>query len=233
SIQVGVQPVFGVQLHPTDEWQLGFTVRFPSFRVYQILQTILVETSSSTVTPGEHISEFEEFVGFSTSMVKPPRFHAGFSHEFGPTRLAIDGSYQFPLHNSDREDEWGPLWNVRVGGKHRVKDTLQLGGGFFTNRSALRAAKRFGDAKLDYYGLTAALHLGTPYEVVDRTAGKPQRFSWLNFGSTVALSYSIGVGEVMRAEVGLSRDENVIYRELAASVVAHEVVLTWATAVSE
>lgn len=233
SIQVGLQPVFGVQLHPTDKWQLGFTLRFPSFRVYQILQTILVETSTSTEAPGEHRSEFDEFEGFAASMVKPPRFHAGFSHEFGPTRLAIDASYQFPLYNSDVDQDLGPLFNLRLGGKHRLKETLQLGGGLFTNRSSLRAATRFGDAKIDYYGITAALHLGTPYEVAERNGRKLRPFSWLNFGSTVALSYSIGLGEVMRAEVGLHRDESVIYREVQANVTAHELVLTWASSISE
>ena len=233
SIQVGVQPVLGVQLRPTNKWQLGFTLRFPSFRVYQILQTILVETSTSTDAPGEHRSEFDEFVGFSASMVKPPRLHAGVSHEFGLTRLAVDASYQFPLYNPDVDQDLGPLFNLRIGGKHRLKETLQLGGGIFTNRSSLRSAKRFGDAKIDYYGLTAALHLGTPYEVAERNGRKLRPFSWLNFGSTVALSYSIGLGDVVRAQVGLNRDENVIYREVQASVTAHELVLTWASSISE
>lgn len=233
SIQVGLQPVLGVQLHPNRRWSLGFTLRFPSFRVYQILQTILVQTTSSTTTGGTHQSSFDEFVGFSASMVKPPRFHSGFSHEFGRTRLAIDASYQFPMYNPDVDLDLAPLFNARIGGKYRFKETFQVGGGLFTNRSALRTATRFGDTRIDYYGLTAALHLGTPYEVAERAGKKLRPFSWLNFGSTLALNYSIGFGDVVRAQVGLSPDANVIYREVAASVTAHEFVFTWASSIAE
>jgi hypothetical protein len=233
SIQVGVQPVFGVQLHPAKNWQLGIALRLPSFRVYQILQTIVAETSNSSSGEGIHNSEFSDNTGVSTSLVKPPRFHVGFSYDFGPTRLAVEGNYQFPLHQAEIDQDLGPLFNVRLGAKHQLKDTLQLGGGLFTNRSATRDADRFGDTKIDYYGLTAAVHFGTPYEVAQRGSKKLRPFGWLNFGSTIALNYAIGLGEVVRAQVGLDADTGNIYREVQANVTAHEFVLTWASSISE
>jgi len=233
SIQVGLMPVFGVQIHPHDQWQLGITLRMPSVRVYQILQTIHVQTTNSSTGGDTHQSSFEEFDGFSAALIKPPRFHVGFSHDFTQTRLAVDLSYQFPLYIEDIDQDLAPLLNLRVGGKHQLTKKLQLGGGLFTNRSPMRQVARFGDAKIDYYGITAALHVGTPYEVAARGGKKLRPFGWLNFGSTVALSYALGIGDLMRARVGLSQDTSVIYEEIRARVLAHQFVLTWASSISE
>jgi len=114
-----------------------------------------------------------------------------------------------------------------------VKDTLQIGGGLFTNRSALRSATHFGQSKIDYYGITAAFHVGTPYEVVQRGKKKLAPFSWLNFGSTIALNYSLGVGNIVQAKVGYGDGIGELYREVPASVTAHEFVLTWASSITE
>jgi len=233
SIQIGWQPVFGVQIHPQKQWQLGITLRMPSFLVYQILQTIVAETSNSSVGEDAHHSDFQDTTGFSSSLAKPPRAHVGFSYDFGQTRMALETSYQFPLYNEDLHQDMAPLFNARVGGKHAFKDKLQVGGGLFTNLSATRQATQFGESKIDYFGVTAALHLGTPYEVAKRGGQTLRPFGFLNFGSTVALSYSLGVGKVVRAQVGLGGDSTDLYREVQADVVAHELVFTWASSISE
>lgn len=226
-IQVGVQPVFGVQLRPSPDWRLGFTIRLPSFRLYQILQTIDAETVAE---PGglEHRNDFAEQVGFSTRVVKPARFHMGVSRQFRELRLALEGSYQLPLRNPDTGQDLGPLWNVRVGGRYRLKDTMAVGGGLFTNRDAQRAVQQFGDSHIDFYGITLAAHLGQDYEVSKRAGKALVPAQGLTFGTTVALTYSLGLGEVVRVEV--SPDS---FREVPVGVTAHQILLSLGSSISE
>jgi len=231
-IQVGFQPVIGVQLQPKPTWKIGITLRFPSFRIYQVLQTIELVSQQS---PGEnlHRSDFSDNTGFATSIVKPPRIHVGISKDFGETRLAVEGSYQAPFRNLEVEQDLRPLWNFRVGGRHRFSDTFALGGGLFTNLSANRAATEFGEKQIDFYGVTLAGHLGSPYEVQSR-GGKPLwPLGKLLFGTTIGLTYAFGAGTIVRGKIGIDPSNGDLFRPVPQNVFAHEIMLSLGSSIEE
>jgi hypothetical protein len=231
-VQLGLQPVLGVQLRPLPTWNVGITLRFPSFRLYQILHTVTLQNAFVAGFPA-HELDFQDVSGFAASIVKPPRIHLGVSHDIGPNRIAIEFSYQSPLRNKEVNQDLRGLVNARVGARRRVAKRLAVGGGLFSNRSASAAPKEFGDTQIDYYGVTLAAELGTPYEVSKRGEKVLFPYGKLNFGATLGLTYSIGVGSIMRGQIGSSEEGIALLSLSPASVVAHEIMLSLGSSLEE
>jgi hypothetical protein len=231
-VQVGLEPVIGVKLRPFPNWRLGITLRLPSFRLYQVLQTLELSTTSDGNT-ATYSSTYHDGTGFAAAMVRPPRIHLGISRDFGPNRIALELSYQFPLRNPEVDQELRPLANIRLGGRRRISDTLAIGGGIFTNRSSRAAPRDFGEKQLSYYGVTIATEMGTPYEIRMRNGKYLAPYGKLNFGASLGLTYSIGLGEIMRAQVGSNPADGELIRLSPSSVVAHEFMLSVGSSLEE
>lgn len=232
--QIGLALVLGVQLQATRHWRLGFTLRLPSLRLYQVQQTVNVQTLGVDPTgPVQHTSEFDEISEFSLSTLTPGRFHVGTSKEFGPTRLALDLSYQAPHRNSEQGEDFAPTLNARLGVRHQITKTFALGGGLFTDRSPEREARNFGDTRIHYYGVTLAVDSGTPYKVVDRGGKKLDPPGGLIFGTTVGLSYAYGIGDIVRAQVGSDPETGLGIEEVSTEVIAHEFTIHLGSTLSE
>lgn len=231
-VQVGLEPVVGTQMRLTPNLRLGITLRFPSFRLYQVLQTLELG-ATSVAGSSTYESRYADGTGFGATMVKPPRIHFGLSHDDGPNRIALELSYQFPFWNPEVQQDLRPLPNARLGGRRRISDTLAIGGGIFTNLSARRAPKEFGEKQINYYGFTVAADMGTPYEIRKRDGRMLTPYGRLNFGATLALTYSIGLGNIMRAQVGLSDGAGEPLRVALSSVIAHEIMLSLGSSLEE
>ncbi len=231
--QFGVQAVLGVQLLPARAWKLGFTLRLPSMRIYELRQEITVDSVGATAANDDDVvtldSEFEEFDGFSPAIVGPPRFHAGLAHQRGRNRFAFDASYQAPFSSANPQVDWKPTLNGRIGWRHDVEGDVAVGGGLFTDMSPERRPGGSSNAQLDYFGLTVSLHLGTPYRLV---ASDPQERapSTFVFGTTFALSYALGIGRVEGARIDLS---TIDLHSTTEDAVAHELFLHVASSLSE
>jgi hypothetical protein len=221
--QLGLQLVLGVKLRPSRHTRIGFTLRLPSFQFYELSQLISQSASSA---PNQSGSDFSGRLGFTSSVLSPSRFHVGVSRDIGPTRLAAELSYQSRLHDSGRDEDFFPTWNVRAGGKHNLSDTFAVGGGIFTDRSSAPTPRFFSEAKLHYYGITAALDFGTPYTVTSRGSTHLDPPGRMVFGTTIGLSYAVGLGQIVRGQVATAPGpEEVTFQEVPSRVVAHELTL--------
>jgi hypothetical protein len=230
--QLGAQLVLGVKLRPSRATKIGFTIRLPPLQFYELRQSVSQEASGDPMSPGG--ASFEQHSGFVTSVLSPPRFHAGISREFGRSRIAADVSYQSRLYASGREEDFFPTWNVRAGGRHSISETVAVGGGIFTDRSSARTPRFFGESKFHFYGVTAALEFGTPYVVSARGSKKLDPPGKMVFGTSIGLSYAIGLGDVVRGQVGgASRSEDVLFQEVSAQAIAHEITLHFGSTLME
>jgi len=230
-IQLGVQPSFGVQLRPAPRWSLGFNYRLPALRLYEVRQTVSIQTVANVPGLATHSSTFDEFSGISGAAMSPARMHAGVAYDFDRARVALDLSYQARLRSAATDQDLAPVVNARLGGRYRLSPVFAIGGGLFTDRSAAGTPRSLGEARIDYYGVTAAIDIGTPYGIATRD-GKPMTPPGkLVFGTTVALSYALGVGTVVRGELGTSVAG--LYREAPADVTAHEILLHFGSTLME
>lgn len=228
--QFGAQLVLGTQLHLGRGYELGLTLRSPGLILGELRHSVLQQAEGArdagTTT---HRSDFEQRLGLATAVVAPLRFHVGISRTVGKLRVAADGSYQAPLRNESLALDWAPTFNGRLGMQHTFTKTFALGGGVFTDRSPVRAVRNFGDSSLDFYGVTMAMDLGTAYRLVPYGATQPSEGK-LRFGTTVALSYAVGLGQVVRGS--LAGDQFAPIGQSARSV-AHEISLHLASSLGQ
>lgn len=233
--QVGLQPVLGLQLTLQHGWRVGFALRLPTYRIYEVRQTIETTTSGTSLSGGNGdstlSSDYGESSGFSTGMLLPARMHAGSSYAAGRGRVAIDLSYQEPYHNEAHGIDWAPTVNARVGARYRYNDDWTVGGGLFTDRSPMREARRFGDTKIDYFGATACLDWGSQFTAYRTHGSVAEPPSPLRFGTTLALSYAIGVGDVVSNTVDFTHGPSLT--PSAKPVVAHEISLHLASSLAQ
>jgi hypothetical protein len=88
----------------------------------------------------------------------------------------------------------------------------------FTDRSPIRDLHGIGEADLSFYGVTAAIDFGSRYDAKPHGSDEPP--SILSFGTTLALSHAIGVGDIVRGDVDFSQGLSLL--EVKERVLAHE-----------
>jgi len=232
--QLGVQPVVGAQFRPAAGYRVGLALRFPSVQLWQHAQRVDITSLGSTGPQGDiaQDSSFNDSTAVSATLVAPMRLHLGVSRSFGPTRIALEASYQTPIYVAQAQIDWKPVFNAGIGGKHRLSEALAVGGGIHTDLSPARRARDFGDAKLDFYAVTAAIDWGTRYALLARGSEALPSGSALRFGSTIALTYALGIGDVTQAQFR-SGPSGVDLSSVQQHVLVHEFVLYIASSLTE
>jgi hypothetical protein len=232
--QLGLQALLGLQVSPDRDWNFGFAIRFPSLRIYQVKQVVTLETLGVTGDAGKGAytqgSKFSDASGFSNGVMFPARFHAGVSRRFGRGRVAFELNYTEPLRRPDLDIDWKPTVNARIGAKYGIDEELTIGGGVFTDNSPQRRIRSFGDVRLNYYGATVCLDTAKFFEV---SATKPERNSTgsrLRFGTTFAVTYAVGIGDMVGATVGFANGPELT--EAQRSTVSHEILIQLASSLS-
>jgi hypothetical protein len=109
---------------------------------------------------------------------------------------------------------------------------MAVGGGLFVSPSTSHEPTAFGESQINYYGITAALDMGTPYVVTSRGETKLRKPGKLIFGTTLALTYSVGLGRMVRAEVGFEPGDE-FFRQVPVDVTAHEIIFSLGSSLSE
>lgn len=232
--QVGAQLVLGVQLQLNPTWNIGSAIRFPSIRLYETYQRVSMQswTLESTSPEVTHDLVFSERTGFSRATIIPARFHFGTSHQVSDGKFALDVNYQVPFRNEEMGLDWKPTFNARVGAQRALDENLNLGLGLFTDRSPTRFTGSLGESDIHFYGISAAVNWVTDYEVRP-TRTSTDTTSLLSFGTTLALSYAIGFGDVARGEVTLAGPRGGRLDLISEAVVAHEFTLHLSTSLSK
>lgn len=231
-IQVGLEFIFGVQWRLSRSIRMGAVVRAPALRLGQDLQEITADVDALGNTTNSSVN-FSENLGISPSVVAPARFHAGFAYDLDDWRFAIDGSLQMPMKNDAISVDLRPVLNARLGGSKRLSDTMTVGGGIFSDRSPSRTPTTFGETQLDFYGITGSLTMGKLYKIVARGSDEFKQPRGLLFQTTVSLSYALGLGTIVSAELDTSEGVGLAYSDVPAGIVAHEISVHLGTTVAE
>lgn len=234
TVQFGLEFVLGGIWHVADDWNVGLSVRTPAFRLGELVQH--VETSQIAGGSGalDVSTVFSESLDVGASVISPARINTGLSHEWDEkTRIAVEASLLLPFQDESVGIDIRPTWNVRAGVRRQMGPLWALGGGLFTDRSPKPTPTEFQESQLNFYGATAAVELATIFGIHSKN-GKPfEHAKPLVFATSIALSYALGVGTIVRAEVDAPPGGGVSLNPLPADVFAHEFTLHLGTNVME
>lgn len=221
----GLEMVIGGQYRFAPGWSFGAVVRTPAVRMGESVHSVetgLVADSSGQVD--DEVS-FNQRFGVSTQVVTPFRFHLGLSHTFDGSTLSFDSSLTLPFENVVFSVQERLTWNARLGIVSDLSEYWKLGGGIFTDRSPYETPTQFQQSQLNFYGVTVGLDWHRTFGVVSRNGKMFEEPRLMLFGTTVALSYAIGLGEMGGAVVGPSPGGGIMLEENVVDVVAHEFTL--------
>ena len=130
-----------------------------------------------------------------------------------------------PFTNDSLDIDLRATWNARVGVRHQLSDRLAMGGGLFTDRSPNGTPDEFQEAQLDFYGLTIGLEMGTVYGVYSKDGVPYAKPKGLKYATTFGLSYALGAGSIMQAQVAATPEGGVTRQNVLQDVIAHEFTL--------
>jgi hypothetical protein len=228
----GLQLTTGLTYQPISTLRFGMHLRSPVVQLaanYEGSAALAVGDARGVSSALDYLSTVPNE---TRTFAVPPSLATGVT--WTPDRnwlFAVDTRLRAPL-SSDRERTLDGAFDVRLGARCRMGDTWTLGGGLYTDRSAV-PARRVEDTALDYYGATLALELATPYRVVPETEvpthARPQKTVWerLRVSSVFALSYAVGVGSITNVALDTRGSFSFVPQQQRA--VAHQFVVTVST----
>ncbi len=234
AVQLGAEFVLGSRWLLSERWRFGAVARFPALRLGEVAQQ--VETGQVRGQAGSLVVEndFSQSLDIGTSIISPFRFHAGLSHDFrSDVRGAVEASLLLPFVDEALRVELRPTYNARVGLKKRVGPRLAFGGGIFTDLSPNADPSEFQESQLNFFGATAAMDLSTTYGIYAKNGEIYDRTKALRFSTTISLSYALGLGSVVQAQLGPDQQGGIGLETVPQDVVAHEITLHIGTTVME
>jgi len=191
---------FGVELGAGVTWEphpgvlLAFTARSPGLELATQIRSTTTEVSA-TLTDADlddldFLPEDTEAIAPGIAVLTPGHFALAFAHRFRRGWIAGEIDVHPPLE-LDAVVRRRLVWNVRVGGQHRIDDHFNVGFGAFTDHSDGAPIAELGQTRVDFYGVTAGLEYQNRYDL-----GAPHEGRSLVFSTTFALRYAYGGGEV-------------------------------------
>ncbi len=233
SAGVGLELILGTQWRIGRGYTLGFVVRSPSLRLGQVVEQIDTEMVAGPDGVEEQTIDFDEDLALGTQVLSPFRFHLGLSRKLGNFTTSVEGSLLLPYENEAIDVAERATFNARLGLMAELDATWSLGGGLFTDRSPAPLPEAFLEKKIDYYGATFAVNWKRPYGIYSRGGAFLDDAQPLVFGTTLALSYALGVGTIAGALIGPGTDGGIELQAQPADVFAHEFLLHIATTIAE
>jgi long-subunit fatty acid transport protein len=188
------QGAVGVQWRFDPEWQIGAVLRSP---ILLLLYSFHSDSLYSRTVDGGYLLPVESTKdatsGMLLSSLAPPRLHFGIARLFSWGWISLEGNVSPPKGATDLLQGQQAVWNVRLGARCDLSETLSVGAGVFTDRTPGRTADRFAEGRIDYYGASAGVELRKPFALRD---GGDQ--SKVVVSSTFALRYGLGAGNAAR-----------------------------------
>lgn len=198
----------GAQVHPTDWLQLGLTLRLPML----LLSDSPDNSAFLQAGRQERDPATDEIRGATTStsvgprpsagvgQLEPMRLMLGAGLLLGGVRVGVGFDYSPALEALDVRQPGATdpeylvrrtsVWNLRAGALVPASDTIAIGFGLFTDRSARPTPQSFGEFRVDYYGGTFGLRIDTPVGLAE-----DEEAETLVFRTTLALRYAYGSGD--------------------------------------
>jgi len=197
----GAEVVLGVQWQPVEYLHLGLTLRSP--RAWFVRR---VDRSAVTTMGGEN----PEQGGFAELRTAPDlgsaaggrpddpmQIAAGIAYAWSRGWVALEGELR-PARSGDDNDGRRMVLNARAGVRAEVGKRFVVGGGVYTDHSALVVADDFLDFDVDTYGAT----LGGEMRRAVRLSRR-ERARQLVFVTAVAVRYGLSVGRAGRLRIDL------------------------------
>lgn len=222
---VGLELVLGGQLTFLRDYAWGFVVRTPAVRLGEAVDSVQSEFLANSSGSIDNSVDFNRKFGVSTQVLTPFRFHSGLSRNFEQTTASIEGSILLAFDNELFDVAERTTWNARAGIRTRLNDFWKVGGGIFTDRSPLEDPEIFQQTQINYYGATIAVDWLRSYGVYGKGRQVFEEPKVLLFGTTLALSYAVGVGKIAGARVGPTSDGGIVFQKNVVDVLAHEITL--------
>lgn len=189
--RIAVELVLGAQFQLTDHFVAGITVRGPRFKINDRYDESIQATEAVGDGTAQAFGVFSargrgNISSESNALAAPIETVVSMGYRSDSLRIGFDFDLAHPL-TSLFDYAW--TWNVRAGIMAVVSDSLELGGGLFTDRASIFGSGGF-DLFVDYYGASLAATLSTPVGLRNDEGGPDK----LIFRTTVALRYAVGVG---------------------------------------
>jgi long-subunit fatty acid transport protein len=188
------QGVLGAQWKLDRDWQVGAVLRTP---IMLLLYSFHSESLNSSTVDGGWLQPVatskDASSGLLLSSLAPPRLHLGIARLFSWGWISLEGNISPPKGATDFLQEQKLVWNVRLGVRRDLSETVSVGAGFFTDRTPGRSVDRFAEGRLDYYGASAGMELRKPFML--REGGDDSK---LIVSTTFALRYGLGRGNAAR-----------------------------------
>ncbi len=209
---VSFEAGLGLQWSPHRALRLGVSLRSPGVQIYEGAEVTEVIASGTASGAARFTPNLYSGSDFAVGVVTPVKVRAGLAWTGERASLSVDADVAAALTPEHAEPR-AFNWNVRVGGRYRLRDQLAIGGGLFTDRSPYRDASVTGERRLDFYGGAVGVEFGNSLTVVNAPAPT------LTFATTIGLRYAYGSGEVDAMQV----DAGNVVRAVPATVTVHEV----------
>jgi long-subunit fatty acid transport protein len=226
----GIQATSGLTLEPTRNLRLGLTLRSPVIRLAAAYEGTSALGKSTGANVQSTIESLDTSPSESRLVVVPPSMSLGLSWMPQTDWLvAIDTRLRAPLGDG-RARLLDATVDIRLGAKKRFGNTLTIGGGLFSDRSATPNGQ-LDTSSIHFYGATLAVELATPYRVREETEGNsPAPPQGLRVSSVFALSYGFGVGSVNNLMVDVNDPSSLSF--VSRGLVAHQFVATLSTSLA-
>jgi len=186
--QVGMEVGMGLQIELGPRWRLGLTARTPRLQFYQATElsgaTALASTLGEAGINGAIIEPDETRI--DVDMTRAGRVGAALAWRgVHGDWLALELDGQPGVSSAPAEVDRRLVINARLGGYHRLTETLALGAGLFTDRSPDEPARDPISAYGDFYGATLGLEYSDRHQLAPGERGDS-----ISFSTTLALRYA-------------------------------------------
>jgi hypothetical protein len=222
---LGFHARFGAIYQATDDLSIGLSVETPAAYFFRAAHATAIASSAvlselaidAPALTAESLDQKTREV--ELGLYDPVRVRLGTSLRVASGRMAIEADVQSRVRDQAIEVDREFVWNMRVGGRFPLTEQLDLGAGFFTDRSAERSDE-VGAGGVDFYGGT----FGGEYQSVRGVSvdAEGNQNSGLTFATTLALRYAYGRGKVAGQHIALRDGDS---ETVAQSIRVHELTL--------
>ena len=202
---VGMMATMGAQWEFLPRWHLGLVIRSPAFSIRSWGELLWI---SSMVAPDDngYLTSSQEHIlqsldKWQFEMTEPLKISLAVGYRGAHWWIGLETGLAMPMTNDSLSLSYEVTWNVSLGARFRLSDTIWAGAGFFTDHAPQKKVKDLSDQLINYYGFTLGLTWKKPFTVVSKSKKRK-----LVFSTTIGLRYTFGIGEYAGLHFDLMSD---------------------------
>jgi hypothetical protein len=202
------EAVFGLQWEFVRRWHTSLVIRTPRLVAYENARKHSL-TTGAVVRDGKPpaaLFDYDDDPGAARrGRIAPMQVVLGLAYALPRGRgwVSVEADYSPALRLPRNSVDLRHNVNGRVGARLRVNETVTMGFGLFTDRTAETSINDFPQFHLDYYGGSLGGELRRPFKL-----GKTERAKDIVFTTSVAFRYALGVGSSGAVRFDLREADN-------------------------